>query len=401
MVKKQCLADFDMILDMSSFSRIHKFCTSEGVLLSDERISLDEYLALDVQDEEEPAQAASKEAPATTLEKGAVAAGDVSTRTTRAAAESKVSAVPRLNLYYRSTSSADDAARSTTNPVAEVQPPNMSMSDNTGADDLDTPTGPARPESMIDKDASLAAASSGNSSAVTAGSLSETEWATVLRNCAVFYGWKIDAVSQRIIRAPRAAFQLRTSSLRDASASEPVLVSAKDPSSEQFDDLIDYDEHYNEDNDDIIDQSTDEVRVTSDARLAALHGFEMASKGIPNFRTNDDSRIEITACANAFAVSMAKSDFSTRSTEGSASGGFAGVTASASIGHASSQSTASKQGFESSTQTLVARYMYPRCDLFLRPEDLEPTPEFADLLYQVKTLKSLDALRKVQVEYGQ
>ena len=36
---------------MSSYPSIHKFCTSDGVLISDEQISFDEYLALDNQED--------------------------------------------------------------------------------------------------------------------------------------------------------------------------------------------------------------------------------------------------------------------------------------------------------------------------------------------------------------
>ena len=138
-----------------------------------------------------------------------------------------------------------------------------------------------------------------------------------------------------------------------------------------------------------------------DAEAVARRGFEIMPKGIPNFRTNDDSRIEVTACATSLAVSMAKSDFSSQSTEGSISGGYAGVTTGVSAGYASDNSNALKNTSSLSTQTLVARYMFPRCDLFLRPEDLEPTPEFASLLDKVRTTKSIDALRQIQDQYGQ
>lgn len=50
---------------------------------------------------------------------------------------------------------------------------------------------------------------------------------------------------------------------------------------------------------------------------------------------------------------------------------------------------------------VVARYMFPRCDLFLRPEDLEPTAEFATLLKVIKNTRSIEALRKVHDRYGQ
>lgn len=68
---------------MSSVTRIHKFCTSEGVLLSDESISFDEYLALDIVD-----------------------AGDVETQVPEQSV-AQAAAVPRLSVYYRSPASTD------------------------------------------------------------------------------------------------------------------------------------------------------------------------------------------------------------------------------------------------------------------------------------------------------
>lgn len=38
---------------------------------------------------------------------------------------------------------------------------------------------------------------------------------------------------------------------------------------------------------------------------------------VPNFKVNDDSKIEVTACEHEFEVSMAKNDFSSTSVEAS------------------------------------------------------------------------------------
>lgn len=116
---------------------------------------------------------------------------------------------------------------------------------------------------------------------------------------------------------------------------------------------------------------------------------------------NDDSRIEIAACQSTLAVSLAKSDFSSQSTEASASGGAFGVTVGVSAGYATSKENKTSRDDATSTQTLVARYMYPRCDIFLRAEDLEPTPEFTDLLNKAKNQRSIDAVRAIHDQYGQ
>ncbi|EUC28058.1 hypothetical protein COCCADRAFT_64920, partial [Bipolaris zeicola 26-R-13] len=124
-------------------------------------------------------------------------------------------------------------------------------------------------------------------------------------------------------------------------------------------------------------------------------------RGIPNFRVNDDSRIEITACQDSLAISLAKSDFSSQSTELAAAGGAYGVTVGLSAGYATSNEKKSSESKASITQTLVARYLYPRCDIFLRAEDLEPSPEFVTLLDKAKNQKSIDAVRAIHDQYGQ
>lgn len=243
----------------------------------------------------------------------------------------------------------------------------------------------------------LSTANSVNEYSISAGNLTEHDWATVLRNCAVFYGWKVDQTTQRIVRAPRAAFRLRTVGLQDFS--EPVFVGSEPTEQDPVEGVTDADMERPWDL-----QSTAQDEAT--ARQAMPDWYVQAQStnavlGIPNFRTNDDSRIDITACADALAVSMAKSDFSSQSTEVGVSGGAMGVQVGVSAGFATSSENSKRDEHQESTQTLVARYMYPRCDLFLRPEDLEPTEEFARLLYKVKTYKSLDALRQIQSQYGQ
>ncbi|KAI6791601.1 hypothetical protein KC363_g3337 [Hortaea werneckii] len=126
-----------------------------------------------------------------------------------------------------------------------------------------------------------------------------------------------------------------------------------------------------------------------------------AYNAIPNFRVNDDSKIDITVCKHELSMSMAKNDFSSQSTEASISGGFAGITAGVSAGYASSKSSGHEETSTDATQTMVARYMYPRCDLFLTAGDLEPTPEFASLLETIRTTKSIRALRRLQADFGQ
>ncbi|KAI7530567.1 hypothetical protein KC317_g20037, partial [Hortaea werneckii] len=174
-----------------------------------------------------------------------------------------------------------------------------------------------------------------------------------------------------------------------------------------------------------LTNSKGEIELPSErsARLAATAAAEEAAKlkqqtvvrtsvltagippktynAIPNFRVNDDSKIDITVCKHELSMSMAKNDFSSQSTEASVSGGFAGITAGVSAGYASSKSSGHEETSTEATQTMVARYMYPRCDLFLTAGDLEPTPEFASLLETIRTTKSIRALRRLQADFGQ
>ncbi|KAI8931675.1 hypothetical protein NX059_011322 [Plenodomus lindquistii] len=386
---------------MSAYARIHKFCTSEGVVVSDEQISLDEYLALDADEESPAAKPETKKAG----EKGAPATPESITRS-----------VPRLNLYYRSTASSDQVAQ------ADAVAPELDMSlggdgDNAQRETGTLPEAPTMPPSMIEADATFGSVTDGNKKSLSAGSLSEKQWAVVLRNCAVFYGWKVDPISKRIVRAPRAAFQLRSVTKQGQTqvatfVTDTSSTTSETPADDETSD-VDDDGMSNAENGDAsdaddgslvqledIDLSNKKEAISSEDQ-ATYHGFETNLTGIPDFRVNDDSRIEVTACSDAFAVSLARSDFSSQATEAAASGGAYGITVGVSAGFASSKSESNSSLKEGQSQNLVARYMYPRCDLFLRPEDLEPTPEFASLLNNIRDKKSLDALRLLQAQYGQ
>ncbi|KAJ9634366.1 hypothetical protein H2199_009024 [Coniosporium tulheliwenetii] len=48
-----------------------------------------------------------------------------------------------------------------------------------------------------------------------AGYLDDKQWAKIMRNCGVFYGWIVDRQKDRIVRAPKPAFQLRSKILED------------------------------------------------------------------------------------------------------------------------------------------------------------------------------------------
>ncbi|KAF2811812.1 uncharacterized protein BDZ99DRAFT_414359 [Mytilinidion resinicola] len=127
---------------------------------------------------------------------------------------------------------------------------------------------------------------------------------------------------------------------------------------------------------------------------------EKPYKGIPNYRVNDDSRIDITACEHEFEVSMARSDFSAQSTESSMSAGYAGFSVTVSAGFSSRSESSSKTTTNTYQKTLIARYLYPRCDLFLYSDDIEPTPELIKAVEKVRKSKNINDLRKLHADFG-
>lgn len=49
---------------------------------------------------------------------------------------------------------------------------------------------------------------------------------------------------------------------------------------------------------------------------------------------------------------------------------------------------------------MIGNYMFPRVSVFLRPEDLEPTPELKQALLLVQSTKDINNLRKLYSTFG-
>lgn len=94
------------------------------------------------------------------------------------------------------------------------------------------------------------------------------EWDIVLANCGVFYGWIIDATTSRIIRAPQAAFRLRQ---KPAPLTHVLDVAA------------------------IETPSTEVPSIVTPAKVDVSQPARGYKSGVPNFRVNDASSIEVTA----------------------------------------------------------------------------------------------------------
>lgn len=475
---------------MSSFSRIHRFCTSDGTAVTDETISLDEYIALDEHDEVEPlgenkhAQKTATSEPKEEPKPGADAAAKEQVEKALGDAEKPNKAkpgdteqhdgtvgkasnkdgevelekeapvkqikarVPKLAIYYRSPARVATAGMDFSNATGpasnRIMPGSgplgatgdsgsgagsgFGFSGPTGSDTTNLPNVAANPTvatpiSLIAADKANAAGNNyvdpynnvnnasqmnaGEKNVITAGTLTEEQWGIILRNCAVFYGWKIDRRTGQIARAPRAAFRLRCKVDAEPVAQIPTFVideAAQKLAEAQNADfeksLFEHTEADRKRFDELQQQKSDVPEGVQRAIIAAPVESKPL-RGIPNFRVNDDSRIEITACQDSLAISLAKSDFSSQSTELAAAGGAYGVTVGLSAGYATSNEKKSSESKASITQTLVARYLYPRCDIFLRAEDLEPSPEFVTLLDKAKNQKSIDAVRAIHDQYGQ
>jgi hypothetical protein len=139
------------VTSMSAYSAINKWCTEDGGNVDDESLSFPDYLDL------------------------------IPNQETKTPA--KQGSTPSVKVFYKSTASFN---------TAKVEMPVEFQPDTTPVDPADkthvdaTPLTTIARESLIPPDV-IQAGSDGNVKG--AGDLSETEWAVVLRNCGVFYGW--------------------------------------------------------------------------------------------------------------------------------------------------------------------------------------------------------------------
>ncbi|KAF2448944.1 hypothetical protein P171DRAFT_509315 [Karstenula rhodostoma CBS 690.94] len=412
-----------LVPQMSRYPSIEKFCTQSGTLIDDEAISFSEYLGLEGDSE----------------------------------ASAPGSGTPSLKLYFRSTKLGESAGKGAggadASSLTEFKPVDLGEKLAVQIEREASIEGGLLEKS--EKSADLIEAEAfGPSEGKSAGTLHENEWAVVLRNCAVFYGWIIDPFSKRIVRAPKPAFRLRSKVDQTSVAGIPDFVASEESTPQDNAIIMTGEQNEAEaliatreaeaatekkkedastkndgevptekkDGEVPIDKKKDEVpteknktevstekkktkastdaaQVNSEDSVESL--VPTSDKGIPNFRVNDDSRIEITAHETELSVSMAKSDFSESSTEASVGGSGYGFSASISGGTASSQSKQSKAMDAATHKTLIARYMFPRCDLLLWPDEMEPTEELAGLIETIRKTKNIKALRKLHQEYGQ
>ncbi|CAN9170160.1 unnamed protein product [Alternaria sp. RS040] len=116
---------------------------------------------------------------------------------------------------------------------------------------------------------------------------------------------------------------------------------------------------------------------------------------------NDDSNIEVPATKHELSKSVAENHFDRTTFEFGASGNIEGVTVGGNAGFVVENESGQASSFKSVQATLAITYIIPRVTICLRPEDLEPTEEFAQAAARVREMKDLFELRKLHKLFGQ
>ncbi|KAJ4215295.1 hypothetical protein NW760_014429 [Fusarium oxysporum] len=104
--------------------------------------------------------------------------------------------------------------------------------------------------------------------------------------------------------------------------------------------------------------------------------------------------------SNEFQESLARNHFAASSVEGSASGGWGGYSVGVTGGAAKEDTSGGNKTKKSYAKRTIGSYMFPRVDVFLRPEDLEPTEELRAALDGIKQTKNINALRELYSTFG-
>ncbi|KAG7294218.1 hypothetical protein NEMBOFW57_004288 [Staphylotrichum longicolle] len=360
-----------MIGKMSTSPKMHTFCSVDGSAAGDE-LTLSQYLGLDKEGVREQ------------------------------------EATPSILVRYRKTDarvSAPEAASKFHGASAEVLAameqlrPDLTIKDHSAEEFKVDKTGFKVQEEL---DASQFAATDASPAKFTS-QMDESDWDAVLRNCSLLYGWKINKKTNQIERATTPAFRLKNKAPVPTPASPPPPAAVTAPTSSEpkaienglsstggSDNGSDIGSVSGRNPDtpttSISPGAEDAVASTQPARELALTAEDIAGTipaklgAIPSFVVNDQSRIQITTVSSEFQESMAKNHFDSTSVEASVSGGYAGFSAGVSAGYASENSSKNVQTNKTFSKRMIGNYMFPRVSVFLRPEDLEPTPELKQAL---------------------
>ncbi|EXL92085.1 hypothetical protein FOIG_14750 [Fusarium odoratissimum NRRL 54006] len=243
--------------------------------------------------------------------------------------------------------------------------------------------------------------------------MDEADWDSVLRNCCLLYGWKIDKRTSSIVRATTPAFRLRNKlpprpiALPSPAIQQPVIT-PETPTETSVLSTSGTEKSPDTSKDVSAEGQGTEAAVEIEKPLTAedMEAPIPAKLGaIPLYAINDRSRIEITMVSNEFQESMARNHFGASSVEGSAevtldhnlilSGGWGGYSVGVTGGAAKEDTSGGNKTKKSYAKRMIGSYMFPRVDVFLRPEDLEPTEELRAALDGIKQTKNINALREL------
>lgn len=183
---------------------------------------------------------------------------------------------------------------------------------------------------------------SGASVKTYTSAMTERDWNSVLRNCNLMYGWRIDFVKNVLEKAPKAAFQLRQGlnlpPVPPAPAKiQPRAVESGDRATSEDDVKAEIETAQGKkESDDIVgpsnrEQEEENPPLPADQTPAqkqlppseppATSAKEISEQlpvkvgAIPSFQINDRSKIEVVSLVHQFQESMATNHFSKSSLE--------------------------------------------------------------------------------------
>ncbi|KAH7205652.1 hypothetical protein BKA60DRAFT_599907 [Fusarium oxysporum] len=240
--------------------------------------------------------------------------------------------------------------------------------------------------------------------------MDEADWNSVLRNCCLLYDWKIDKRTSSIVRATTPAFRLRNKlpprpiALPSPAIQQPVIT-PETPTETSVTSTSGTEKSPDTSKDVSAEGQGTEAAVKTEKppiseNVEAAAPIPAKLGAIPSYAINDRSKIEITMVSNEFQESMARNHFDASSVEGSASGGWGGYSVGVTGGAAKEDTSGGNKTKKSYTKRMIGSYMFPRVDVFLRPEDLEPTEELRAALDGIKQTKNINALRELYSTFG-
>lgn len=172
--------------------------------------------------------------------------------------------------------------------------------------------------------------------------MDESDWDSVLRNCCLLYGWKVDKRTSSIVRATTPAFRLKNKLPRrpvvappppalpqqgttpETPANTSVALSSNAPKAPETSKDVAAEAVATggavETQTPPIEDDVKAVAATEKPLTAEDVEAPIPTKlgAIPSYSINDRSRTEITMVSNEFQESMARNHFGASSLEGSA-----------------------------------------------------------------------------------